>query len=247
MIWGEYVLPEGTLTHFLSRQSRRPSIHQLRRQRPFPLAMQGLVEDFSGTLRNRKIIVQFNPLWLTSPKADLSLADQEKFNHAGLVPQFTVQIPCYRADASSRISAILDRKVGYFEWVDHIQNAYYHQRSIARWTLEEDGNEPPAYPNAWRNPFSPMRSGIPTEPINDPQRGPASPRHRAWDTGASAGLGTGAAELIEFEWVSLRRSLQWQAFGARCDVCWAGAIRFLSLSAPSMNTWLLLANDPDTG
>jgi hypothetical protein len=212
VVWGEYVRPDGTLSHFLNRQAGAGGndgdgdrfincgVNGL-----FPLALEGLVDGYGATLHHRKIIIQCNPLWLTSPKADLSATKEEKFNHSRLVPQFSLRIPCYRADSSERISAVLDREIGYFAWVGHLQNAYYDQKSIPQWTLETDGAaEPPTYANAWRNPLSPLRQGIPTEPANDEQRGPTSPRHKPWDTGG--------AEPMAFEWVPLGRSLQWQAF-----------------------------------
>ena len=205
VVWGEYVLPDGTLSHFLSQQSSRPDrfvncgVNGL-----FPLAMEGLVESYGSSLRHRKVIVQCNLLWLTSPKADLSEDNEQEFNHARLVPQFRVRIPSYKADANERLSATIERHVDYLAWVSHLENAYYDQRSLPKWTLEEDGNEPPHYPNAWRNPLEPLRRGIPGEPLIDPQRGPASKRHRAWNSGGM--------DLVHFEWVDPERSLQWQAF-----------------------------------
>jgi len=205
VVWGEYVLPDGTLSHFLNQQAAASErfvncgVNGL-----FPLAMEGLVEDYSATLRNRKVIVQCNLLWLSSPKADLSAGEEESFNHSRLVPQFAMHIPCYKADANERLSAVIERHVNYFSWTTHLQDAYYDQRSLAGWTLEEDGSEPPHYPNAWRNPLAPLAQGIPGEPQPDPQRGPASPRHRAWN---SAGV-----ETTHFEWVDADHSLQWQAF-----------------------------------
>jgi hypothetical protein len=205
VVWGEYVLPDGTLSHFLNQESGRSDrfvncgVNGL-----FPLAMEGLVDDYGKTLRDRKVIVQCNLLWLTSPKADLSSDKPENFNHSRLVPQFAVRIPAYKADANERLSALLERHVDYLAWTAHLQNAYYDQRSPAEWTLEEDGNEPPNYPNAWRNPLDPLKHGIPAEPKVDPQRGPASQRHHAWNAGGS--------EPSHFDWVDADHSLQWQAF-----------------------------------
>lgn len=205
VVWGEYVLPGGTLSHFLNQQTGQTDrfvncgVNGL-----FPLAMEGLVQDYGRSLRNRKIIVQCNLLWLSSPKADLSSDKPENFNHSRLVPQIAVRIPAYKADANERLSALIERHVDYFAWTSHLQNAYYDQRSLAAWTLEEDGNEPPGYPNARRNPLEALKHGIPTEPAIDPQRGPASPRHRAWSFGG--------ADTSHFEWVDTKDSLQWQAF-----------------------------------
>jgi hypothetical protein len=204
VVWGEYVRADGTLSHFLnagSGQSDRfinGGVNGL-----FPLAMEGLVNDYAGPIRGRKVIVHCNLLWMTSPKADLSTSEEENFNHSRLVPQFFPRIPCYRADANERLSATIDNHIGYLAWTDHLQYAYYDGRSLPAWTLEEDNREPPGYPNTWRNPLPPLRTGVPGEPANDPQRGPTSRRHRPWTSDGG--------EPTYFEWVEPSASLQWHA------------------------------------
>jgi hypothetical protein len=203
VIWGEYVAPDGTLSHFLNQESAQPArfinggVNGL-----FPLAMEGLVEHYAHALHNRKVIVHCNVLWMTSPKADLSINREESFNHSRLVPQFRPRIPSYRADASERLSVAIEEHVPFSSWVGHLQNVYYDQRSIPLWTLEE--GDPPTYPNTWKSPLAPITLTLPGEPPNDPQRGPTSPRHVPW---TAAG-----GDRVSFDWVPLDSSLQWQAF-----------------------------------
>ena len=170
----------------------------------FPLALEGLVRCYGRPLRHQKVILHCNVLWMTSPKADLSMDKEESFNHASLVPQFSPRIPCYRADASERLNAIVERNVPFFEWVSHLQNAYFGQQSIPKWTLAEAGGDPPLYPNVYRNPLSQISLIVPSEPADDPQRGPLSSRHKPWSTNS--------AGTTQFEWVALDQSLQWHAF-----------------------------------
>ena len=99
VVWGEYVRADGGLARYLDRDSATNRFANCGVNGLFPLALEGLIENFAGSLRNRRVIVQCNPLWLTSPKADLSTDKEEAFNHSRLVPQFTVRIPCYRAPA----------------------------------------------------------------------------------------------------------------------------------------------------
>ncbi|HYV28883.1 MAG TPA: hypothetical protein VFA77_15205 [Candidatus Eisenbacteria bacterium] len=203
--WGEYVLPDGTLSHFLNQESGEKTqfvnggVNGL-----FPLALEGLIDHYGKSLRHRKVIVHCNVLWMTSPKADLSTDKEERFNHADLVPQFSPRIPCYKADANARLSAVVERNVRFLEWINHLQNAYFDQKSILNWTLADDGSDPPRYPNAWKNPFAQITFTVPPEPAVDPERGPKSPRHKPWST-----TGEGSTR---FEWVPLDRSLQWAAF-----------------------------------
>ena len=205
VVWGEYVLPNGTLSHFLNQETGESDrfvnagVNGL-----FPLAMEGLVENYARSLRNRKVIVQCNVLWMSSPKADLRVQKEETFNHSRLVPQFRVRIPCYRADAAERLSVVIEHHVGFSAWVGHLQNTYFDQRSIPNWTLEDDGRSPPQYPNSYRNPLKQINLVVPGEPREDPQRGPSSARHVPWNANG--------AGPTRFDWVDLEGSLQWHAF-----------------------------------
>jgi hypothetical protein len=205
VVWGEYVRPDGTLSEFLNREAGEPErfvncgVNGL-----FPLAMEGLLENYGASLRNRKLILHCNVLWMSSPKADLSIAKEEVFNHSRLVPQFWPRLPCYRADAGERLSAVVDRSVDFFGWVDHVENVYFHQRSVPAWTLEEGASEGVPYPNAWRDPLAEITCRVPGEDPDDPDRGPSSPRHKPWTES-----GGGKTHL---DWVDLETSRQWPAF-----------------------------------
>jgi len=167
VVWGEYVLPNGTLSHFLNQQTGQPDrfinggINGL-----FPLAEEGLINYYSGPLRHQKVIVHCNLLWMTSPKADLSTEKEDQFNHSRLVPQFSPWIPCYKANANERLSTLVQREVGFLQWVGHLQNAYFGQKSILSWTLEDDGGNPPHYPNAYRNPLAQISLTVPSPPAD---------------------------------------------------------------------------------
>jgi len=205
VVWGEFVLPDGTLSHFLDREAGTTNrfinggVNGL-----FPLALEGLVRNYGQPIHDRKVILHCNLLWMSSPKADLQTQKEEKFNHAKLVPQFDPWIPCYRADANVRLSNVIERKVPFFAWTDHLQNAYFNQKSLIDWTLADDGGLPPQFPNTYKNPLSQITMVVPPAPAVDSMRGPASARHKPWST---TGEGTS-----RFDWVDLDTSLQWGAF-----------------------------------
>jgi hypothetical protein len=211
VVWGEYVRPDGTLSHFLNREAGEldrfvnGGVNGL-----FPLALEGLVRYYGSALRHHRVLLHCNVLWMSSPKADLQVTKEERFNHSRLVPQFRPRIPCYRADANERLSAVVEREVPFLAWVDHLQNAYFDQKSILQWTLADDGNDPPRYPNCYRDPLSQITLSVPSAPRDDPQRGPGSPRHKPW---TAAGSGP-----VRFEWVTLDSSLQWAAFRRLIEV-----------------------------
>jgi hypothetical protein len=205
VVWGEYVLPDGTLSHFLNQEAGAPDrFINGGLNGVFPLAQEGLVSYYSKAIRHQKIILHCNPLWMSSPKADLSAEKEQRFNHSGLVPQFYPRIPCYKADANERLSVVVEREIGFIAWGGHLRDAYFDEKSIPRWTLQDDGGSPPHYTNSYKNPFAQITFRVPAAPRDDPDRGPGSPRHKPWSTAAEG--------ETRFEWVSLEASLQWQAF-----------------------------------
>lgn len=204
VIWGEYVSPDGTLTHFLNAESGGQNFSNCGVNGFFPLALEGLINNYGGALRGQKVLLECDVLWMTSPKADLSSKRIEPFNHSRLVPQFSPKIPCYEADMNERLGAVIERNVGFLSWVSHIQISYFGQKSLTQWTLADDGNSPPNFPNLWRNPISQIAMRVPAAPASDPERGPSSPRHVPWFKSDK--------EPLRYEWVPLEKSLQWQAF-----------------------------------
>lgn len=210
VVWGEYVNPDGTWPALLNQVGGTGSPHFVNAgvNGLFPLALEGLVRHYAPVPRGQRVLLQCNLLWMTSPQADLSSEKEEHFNHSRLVPQFSPRLPCYRADAAERLGSVIQRSVPFLGWVNHLQDAYFNQKSLTGWTLADDGGDPPHYPNAGRNPFAQITLQVPPAPAIDPDRGPDSPRHRGW-SGTVPGKTNGTTR---FEWVPLTSSLQWAAF-----------------------------------
>jgi len=196
VMWGEYVLPDGALPHFLnatagaSNRFINAGVNGL-----YPLAMEGLYAHHGAALRGRKILLHCNPLWMSSPQADLQMEQGGEINHTRLLPQCSPRIPAYKADADERLSAVLERNLPFFGWARHLQDACYGQQSILNWTL--------APGNAYRNPLAALTLTIRAAPQDDAKRGPHSKRHKPW---------TATTEPTQLAWVPLKSSLQWAAF-----------------------------------
>ena len=211
VVWGEYVKADGTLPHFLNAEAAKPGrfvnagVNGL-----FPLAMEGLVRDYGKSLHDRKVIVVCNLLWLTSPKADLQAASDETINHVPLIPQFRPKVPSYQADAATRLGSVIGRYVSLMGWVNHLQSAYFNQRSVTQWTLAEDPDHPRSYPNAYSNPFTQVTCVVPSGRADDLERGEGSRRHKPWSAEGP--------RKTAFEWVPLSSSLQWGAFQRTVDL-----------------------------
>ena len=205
VVWGEYVLPDGTLSHFLNEQTKSDRFVNIGVNGLYPLAIEGLVNHYAD-LHDRKIILHCNVLWMSSPKADLQDPKPQSINHSRLLPQFR-PIPSYKADANERLSVLVERNMQFMSWVTHLQSAYFNDKSIPAWTLQSDDND--RYPNSYKNPLSQITLRVPNAPADDPQRGPKSPRHKPW-TQSGGGPTT-------FDWVGTEghlswTSLQWASF-----------------------------------
>jgi hypothetical protein len=200
VIWGEYVLPDGTLSHFLNEQIHSDRFVNIGVNGLYPLAIEGLVDHYAN-LHHRKIILHCNVLWMSSPKADLQDPKPQSINHSRLLPQFH-KIPSYKADANERLSVVVERNVQFMSWVTHLQAAYFNDKSIPAWTLQSDDND--RYPNSYKCPISQITLRVPTAPADDPQRGPKSPRHKPWTQNGG--------NPTSFDWLTTTNSLQWQAF-----------------------------------
>lgn len=206
VIWGEYVKPSGTLSHFLSEQSN-PEWQFVNAgvNGQFPLALEGLVRYYGAPLHNQKVLLHCNLLWMSSPEADLSASKEQTFNHVTLVPQFRPRIPCYRASRSERISISVRRRLPVFAWTRHLQTTYFDGHNIPQWTLQTEPRQ-----NAYRNPFAQITGRVRREDEHDDERGPQSDRHRAW---YERGL-----TPQPFAWVVPEQSLQWAAFQRLCEL-----------------------------
>jgi hypothetical protein len=200
VIWGEYVLPDGTLSHFLNEQTHSDRFVNIGVNGLYPLAIEGLVDHYAN-LHHRKIVLHCNVLWMSSPKADLQDPKPQSINHSRLLPQFH-KIPSYKADANERLSVLIERNVQFMSWVTHLQAAYFNDKSIPAWTLQSDDND--RYPNSYKCPISQITLRVPSAPADDPQRGPKSPRHKPWTQNGG--------NPTTFDWLTTTNSLQWQAF-----------------------------------
>ena len=148
VVWGEYVLPDGTLSHFLNQEAGQPDrFVNARRERAVPARAGRL-----GQLLRRAAAPPESHSSLQRPLDDQPQSRpaapkrKRQFNHSRLVPQFFPRIPCYKADANERLSAVVERNVGFVAWVSHLQNAYFGQKSILSWTLRRRRRRSAALP-----------------------------------------------------------------------------------------------------
>lgn len=193
VIWGHYVRPDQTLSHWLNDVVGEKRFANLGLDGAHPAALAGLIEHYARDISNQTVVLHFNPLWISSATHDLQTAKEFHFNHPKLVPQFRPNIPCYKAPFSTRLNAVIDRTIPFFGWTGHLRIAYLDGMDLPAWTLH----------NPYTNPLAAL-----TEPLAEPE-GTEAERATTWlDRGGSK---------RDVGWVDLDGSLQWLLFRRAVD------------------------------
>ncbi len=194
VVWGQYVTREQTLTHYLNELEGRERFANLGLDGAHPIALTSLIEHYASGVRNHRVLLQFNPLWLTSPRHDLSAEEEFSFNHPRLVPQFLPWIAPYKEAISARIGVVVERNVPFFGWASHLQQAYFERMDIPSWTLDRPV----------KSPLVAFRAGVP--PSDNVVRHEPVPWFRRGIT------------RQDYPWVEPSMSLQWRFFKRAIDV-----------------------------
>jgi hypothetical protein len=142
VIWGHYVSRDNTLSHYLNQNTGRDCFANLGVDGFHPAALEGLLRYYGRDISGKKVIIQFNPLWMSSLKHDLQTDKEFHFNHPKLVPQFFTRIPCYKDSFSKRFSAAVERYVPFFGWAAHLRIVYFENMALSNWTLEHPYENP---------------------------------------------------------------------------------------------------------
>jgi hypothetical protein len=208
VVWGQYVTSEQTLSHALNAVTGSSRFGNLGLDGAHPVALAGLVDHYARGVRGKTVLLQCNPLWLSSPKHDLREPEEFQFNHPRLVPQFVPKIPCYKEAISPRIGIVVEQHVAFLSWASHLQQAYFDRQDIPSWTLEHPDE----------NPFGPVERGLP--PADETLRHKPIP----WTENGIA--------RQDFPWVRLDSSLQWQAFLRTVEILQRRGNRVIVLLGP---------------
>jgi hypothetical protein len=187
VVWGHYVAGNETLSHYVNELSAGTHYANLGLDGSHPAALAGLVDTYASDIRARRVVLFCNPLWMTSPDRDLR-GKTERFNHPRLVPQFVPRIPCYKEPLEARLGIVVQRRLPFQNWVQHMRTAYFDGDDLASWTM----NRP------YENPAGPITLRLPdSEP--SPVEGP-----KPWFEGGF--------ESFNAPWIELETSIQWESF-----------------------------------
>ncbi len=192
VVWGHYVPPDETLSHYLNEIAGAQQFANMGIDGVHPVALAGLVKYYGKALSDTKIILCFNPLWITSKKHDLRSDKEFSFNHPRLAPQFVPKIACYSNSTSNRIGIMVQRNTDFLSWVWHIKIAYFDNNDLSSWTLE----------NPHRNPANAVTLQLPPPQTSNDQQ-------PTWNPDST--------RRQDFPWVDLETSLQWEFFKRTID------------------------------
>ena len=128
-IWGMYAANNETLSAQLNSMQKKVRFSNLAIDGLHPVAMKTLMENFGSSIRNRNVLIYFNPLWVNSAKYDLSSSEKFTVNHPELLPQFG-GIASYDAAMDKKIRILLDRKILFFSQLRHIRNYFYNNNDF---------------------------------------------------------------------------------------------------------------------
>ena len=184
-IWGEYALPDETLSAALSQMSDQ-RFANVGVNGMHPLALEGLANLHLSQIRKSKVILHCNLLWLSSPERDLSAEEAQSFNHSQLVSQFARRIPSYQTTLANRVGIVVQRQLPFRKTVFHVRTAYFEGNDLHRWTLQ----------NPYDNPMSAI--GQLPRPSEELRHAPKSWRQSR-------------IPIQNYRWVDIDESLQWQA------------------------------------
>jgi hypothetical protein len=137
VVWGHFVSKDNTLSNHLNKIAGRNQFANMGVDGIHPAALKGLLKYYGRDISNKKVILHFNPLWMSSRKHDLQIDKEFHFNHPRLVPQFIPNIPCYTASYSRRMSAVVERYIPFLNWRSHLRLVYFQGKDPPTWTPDQ--------------------------------------------------------------------------------------------------------------
>jgi formylglycine-generating enzyme required for sulfatase activity len=120
VIWGQYARPGETLTACLNgRMAEGPRCRNAGLDGGHPVGLRELVRSYAPRLAGQRVVVYFNPLWLSAPLFEMQGSNVQFFFHARLLPQFDDTLLCYKAGRKERIEVCLERVVPLLQLERH--------------------------------------------------------------------------------------------------------------------------------
>ena len=202
VVWGEFAAPDESITAKLNELAEETQFANVGLKGLPPLALKHLLIDVLQVERSwlsrsgapPRVVLHFNPIWLTSPQRDLSDPAETMVNHQSMLPQFQLNLPAYQPTWNDRLSRTISRRTAWFRWSRHLQITNFDDQDFHRWTLE--------HPVEW--PGSTIRT-VSLEPSPEPAQQARSQRTLP---------GT-----RDYDWIAADDSFQYRGFLGAVEAC----------------------------
>jgi hypothetical protein len=145
VIWGHYAESSGSLTGCLNAVSGTGKFANIGIDGIHPAALYGLIDNYCASLKNSRVIIGINLLWMSSPKHDLSGEINTAINHRALLEQVPGKIPAYSPSVEERLTLLARREIPLFAWIDHIRASEFADRNMYRWSMANPYAGPEEY------------------------------------------------------------------------------------------------------
>ncbi|MFC1650593.1 hypothetical protein ACFL2X_03385 [Candidatus Latescibacterota bacterium] len=143
VIWGQETTTGETFSHYLNEGLGGEMIANIGIDGLHMAGIHGMVKHYGRSLKGKNIILQLNPLWISSEKRDLRGEGKISYHHPRLLPQLSRRIN-YNQPLDVRVGYLFDHYLRLPIFVRHLMVNYYNNKSIADWMLD----------NPYKNPFA---------------------------------------------------------------------------------------------
>jgi len=206
VVWGQCALRNRTLSHYLNEQMQAPRFANAGLDAMHPIALESLIEFHAPSVKNKSILLHFNPLWFMSQEEAPATAADPLRNRPNLVPRLASGS---LRDRTLLAEAAWSRILRAGPWSHWVERTLEHQMDFLAWSIT----------HPYESPLSVLASSLP------PSEDTFSPRLLPWNAG-TGGAGT------QCTWPVPGGHEQWQAFERLIDRLDSRGNRLLVLVGP---------------
>jgi len=141
VVWGQEVPNDQTISHYINKFLGDEIIANLGNDGLHMAGIGGIVSHYGDYLGDTKVILQFNPLWVSNDSRDLHGAKKSRYHHPRLIPQLDPRITYYH-DLNTRLGYLAEHYFRVFPFVRHIMANYFDNTSISTWIMDHPYDNP---------------------------------------------------------------------------------------------------------
>jgi hypothetical protein len=204
VIWGQEVRNDETISHYLNAEFGKEYVANLGIDGLTCSAMDGIVTYYGQYIHDTNLILEFNPLWISSPSRDMRgdgttglrwFFDPKpgkndwRFHHPRLVPQLSTRIHYYK-NLNERLGYLVDHFTRLSPFVRHLMVDYFGNKSIASWIMDNPYSNPVSAVTFKTAPMMAEKQGLGTDWISRQKK----------------------IQLADDPFIDLNESIQWKGY-----------------------------------